>query len=316
MGLLQQHLGIGGWEHEVLDRCFYPRPDLSTTEKLTYYSRFLNAVEARATFWDENLTGSHARGWAEAVSPNKNFLFLVKLHSTFTHKQDIRPKATHNIRNILQELARHNRLGGLLMQFPYSFTNTSNNRFHLARLAKLFRGFPVFVELRHASWDQAGPPSQSAAKFGRAGLTGFLHDHNLSPIHADLPRMQQYMPFFTKTAGDTAYLRLHGRNEKGWLTNDLDARYDYLYNSRELVELKRRVENVSRTRTRIFVMFNNTTAGKAIPNVFHHAAQLRGGKRMILPAASIRVFPHLREIGTADSEDNSLFSSAQYRRAM
>jgi len=303
MGLIRYHLGIGGWEHETFDDCFYPRAGYSSLQKLTYYSTFFSSVEVRATFWDESLSSSDARGWSEAVSGNGEFLFLVKLHSLFTHRREFRPGATRNTRGILQELARHNRLGGLLMQFPYSFTNTSSNRFHLTKLAELFRGFPLFVELRHASWNQRGLP-------------GLLQDVGLSPVNADLPRMQQYMPFFTRTVGDTAYLRLHGRNEKGWLANDMDARYDYLYNSRELIELKRRVENLSRHCSRVIVTFNNTTGGKAIPNGLCLTTHLRGGKQLVLPAASLSSFPHLQEIGSPDAEELSLFSGGTYRRAM
>ncbi|MGB2958451.1 MAG: DUF72 domain-containing protein [Bacteroidota bacterium] len=303
MSPTRYYMGIGGWEHEALDRCFYPHPGSSSLQKLSYYSTFFSSVEVRATFWDESLTSSDARGWSEAVAGNGDFLFLIKLHSMFTHKREIRPGATRNIRGVLQELARHNKLGGLIMQFPYSFTNTSSNRFHLTKLAELFRGFPLSVEFRHGSWDQTG-------------LSGFLQDSGLSPVNADLPRMQQYMPFFTRTVGDTAYLRLHGRNEKGWLANDLDTRYDYLYNSRELIELKRRVENLSRKCSRVIVTFNNTTGGKAIPNALRLTSHLRGGKQLILPAASLSSFPHLQEIGSPDSAEISLFSGGAYRRAM
>jgi uncharacterized protein YecE (DUF72 family) len=299
----QIHLGIGGWEHEALDRCFYPRPESSSLQKLSYYAGFFGSVEVRATFWDEGLTSSDARTWLEAVSGNRDFLFLVKLHALFTHKREIRSGATRNIRGILQELARHNKLGGLIMQFPYSYTNTSSNRFHLTKLAEIFRGFPIFVELRHGSWNQPGLP-------------GLFRDAGLSPVNADLPRMQQYMPFFSRTVGQTAYLRLHGRNEKGWLANDLDARYDYLYNSRELIELKRRVENLSGKCSRIIVSFNNTTGGKAVPNALHLLSHLRGGKQLVLPGASYFSFPHLQEIGSPDSEEHSLFSDDAYRRAM
>ena len=260
-------------------------------------------MEVRASFWDESLTSSDARGWSEAVSGSGDFLFLVKLHLSFTHKRDIRPGATRNIRGVLQELARHNRLGGLLMQFPYSFTNTSSNRFHLAKLAELFRGFPLFVEFRHGSWNHPG-------------LSALLQDSGLSPVSADLPRMQQYMPFLASSLGETAYLRLHGRNEKGWLVRDLDARYDYLYNSRELIEIRRRVENLSRKCSRVIVTFNNTTGGKAVPNALRLTAQLRPARELIIPEASYLSFPDLQEIGSPDSRENSLFSTGAYRRAI
>ena len=63
----------------------------------------------------------------------------------------------------------------------------------------------------------------------------------LSSVHADLPRIKQFPVTFPRPRGERAYFRLHGRNEKGWLLNGYDVRYDYLYNARELRELKRRM---------------------------------------------------------------------------
>ncbi|MGB6123597.1 MAG: DUF72 domain-containing protein, partial [Bacteroidota bacterium] len=89
MSPTRYYMGIGGWEHEALDRCFYPHPGSSSLQKLSYYSTFFSSVEVRATFWDESLTSSDARGWSEAVAGNGDFLFLIKLHSMFTHKREI-----------------------------------------------------------------------------------------------------------------------------------------------------------------------------------------------------------------------------------
>ena len=154
MGNVRYLVGVGGWEHEVFDRCFYPRPNAGSLEKLKYYARFFETVEVRPSFWDDTLTTEQATQWIGAVAENRSFLFTIKLHSSFTHKKTIRPHVTRSVRGILQELARHNRLGVLLAQFPYSFTNTSANRFHLEKLGEIFGAFPVHVEFRHESWHQ------------------------------------------------------------------------------------------------------------------------------------------------------------------
>src|SRR5512142_1935440 len=206
----QYLIGLGGWEHEVFDTCLYPHSGMSSQEKLAFYARFFGAVEVRATFWDETLTEQDASEWLAAVASTNTFLFTVKLHNMFSHKKQFKAEAARNIRGILQLLAQHNRLGALLMQFPYSFTNTSTNRFHLARLAEVFRGFPLHAELRHDSWLQSSASS-------------FLAENGIAPVSTDLPRIRQFMPFGTAVNGDTAYLRLHGRNDKGWLLNGMDA---------------------------------------------------------------------------------------------
>ncbi|HTO93730.1 MAG TPA: DUF72 domain-containing protein, partial [Bacteroidota bacterium] len=131
-------VGLGGWEHEVFDACFYPREGASSSDKLRYFARHFQTAEIRATFWDDSLTAGDAQEWIAALQDAPGFLLNVKLHSTFTHGKSLRPELTRTVRLMLQELARGNRLGSLLVQFPYSFTNTGGNRHHVIRLAEVF----------------------------------------------------------------------------------------------------------------------------------------------------------------------------------
>ncbi len=294
-------VGIGGWEHGVFDECLYPAPEMSSSGKLAVLAGYLDAVEVRQTFWDEDLGPADAREWASAVACNRSFLFSVKLHASFTHGKTPRPAVTRNVRGILAELSRQNRLAALLAQFPYAFTNTSANRYHLSTLGETFRGFPVHVEFRHESWNQ---PS----------TLDLLEENGLRPVSADLPRIKQFMPFTTAVIGDSAYIRLHGRNERGWLLNAYDARYDYLYNGREIQELRRRCEALSRKCRQVVLICNNTTGGKAIAGALQLRASLQESKRVSVPAAALRVFPHLADV--ARHETSSLFSGEPLREAM
>ena len=296
-------VGTGGWEHEDFDGCLYPRRKAESAEKLMYYAQFFDTVEVRPTFWDDSLSANEAKKWVDAVASNKRFLFCVKLHASFTHQYRIDLDLTKSIRGLLQELGKHDRLGALLAQFPYAFTNTSANRFHLVKLGELFRGFPVHIELRHESWDQ---PT----------LLNFLEENHLRPVTADLPRIRHYMRPVMRVIDETAYLRLHGRNEKGWLLNGVDTRYDYLYNSREIREIVRRVNLLSNKCSRIIVICNNTTAGKAVANALQLTSALREGKPVLAPDAALREFPDLRDIGVLVQERNSLLGSQSYKQAM
>ena len=302
-GKMECLVGISGWEHDVLDSCFYPDRTVSPTEKLSFYARFFDTVETRATFWDDGLGAEDASRWIEAVAGNRSFRFCVKLHSSFTHRKTIKPLVTRNTRAILQELAKHNRLGALLMQFPYAFTNTSSNRFHLLKLAEIFRGFPIHVEFRHDSWNQ---PS----------LLTLLEEHTLRPVNADLPRIRQFMPFLTGVLGDEAYMRFHGRNEKGWLLNGMDTRYDYLYNGREIMELRRRFEAVTRSCRKGIVICNNTTGGKGIANALQLKSALKEGKPVPIPHQTLLAFPFLRAIVHLHESETSLFAGESLREAM
>jgi uncharacterized protein YecE (DUF72 family) len=300
-------IGIGGWEHEVLDGCFYPGPNLTTTEKLAYYAGFFQTTEVRPTFWDSALKGEDAKPWIDAVAHTRSFLFNVKLHSLFTHKRTVVRDVAKNTLGILRLLQEHQRLGGLLMQFPYEYTNTSSNRLHLARLGEIFRDYPVHVELRHDSWLT---PS----------LRNFLAENRLVPVNADMPRIKRLMPFSQNVEGESAYLRLHGRNEKGWLLDNFEARYDYLYNTREIQELRRRLDALSARCRQVIIICNNTGGGKAVATALQLTSMLRqtqpGGKALVVPGAAFRAFPVLQHMTTPFEEQGSLFGAADYRTAM
>jgi len=294
-------VGIGGWEHEVLDRCLYGGSGWGSAKKLGAYARSFRTVEIRPTFWDDALSGVDAKEWLGAVSDQKTFQFQVKLHSSFTHQKQVRPEVVRNTREILEVLAGGRRLGGLLIQFPYAFTNVSAHRAHLQRLADVFRDFPCFVEFRHDSWNHPG-------------LTGTLANVGLRIVQADTPRLRQFMPFTTGLIGETAYLRLHGRNERGWIQNGMDTRYDYLYNARELREIQRRVEALTPRCSRVVIICNNTTNGKAVANAFQLNAALLARKVQV-PAPALNEFPSLAEVA-AGQESRPLFAGGAYRQAM
>jgi uncharacterized protein YecE (DUF72 family) len=295
-------IGIGGWEHTILDECFYPSHTSNTLDKLSYYASVFDTVEVRATFWDETLTGKEAAQWIGAVRDNRRFRFNVKLHSLFTHKKTIKTSLTRNVRDVLHTLLRADRLGALLIQFPYSFTNVSANRFHLVKLGELFAGYTMHVEFRHESWNH---PSTRE----------ILSDHGLSCVSSDFPHVKHLMPYTSAPVNDSGYLRLHGRNEKGWLLNSLDARYDYLYNGRELLEIERRLEFLSRKCTHVTIIFNNTTNGRAVANALQLTSQLRKNRGLFVPQPTLRAFPHLEKIVTMNTE-TTLLEDGEYRRAM
>lgn len=295
-------VGVGGWDHAAFDACLYPKANGDSLERLSFYSRFFDTVEVRATFWDDTLAEQDARQWIDAVAGNKRFTFNLKLHSLFTHKKQLKPQLTRNVRAMLQELSHAGRLGSLVAQFAYSFTNTSANRFHLVKLGEVFRGFPLHVEFRHESWNH---PT----------LLNFLAENLLAPVNADLPRVRQLMPFITGVVGDHAYLRLHGRNEKGWLLNGMETRYDYLYNSKELRELGRRLDALSQKCSYITVICNNTTHGKAVANAFQILSLLRDGRHVLVSQATLNAFPHLQDIASV-VESSPLLHQDGYKKVV
>ena len=296
-------VGTAGWEHEVFNECLYPRNLRESSDKLSYYAQFFDTVEVRHTFWDDAIDAEEARRWIQAVAPNKRFRFNLKLHSSFTHRRQIAPGAATRVRALLQELAKGDRLGALVAQFPFCFTNTSAHRYHLLRLGELFRGFPVHVELRHNSWDQPW-------------LLSFLAEQGLHPVSVDLPRLRQFIPFITGVTGEHAYIRAHGRNEKGWLLNGIDVRYDYLYNDREVRELMRRIHSLLLKCSEVTMICNNTTGGKALANALQLTGALRDDKRMLIPQATAQAFPFLKGSVCEQEVDQTLFTAGELREAV
>lgn len=295
-------IGIGGWEHDTLNDCFYPDAGATSSEKLAYYARWFNTVEVRPTFWDDTLNADDAAGWVRSVQNRKEFLFNLKLHSTITHKQILNSLATSNAAAILETLQNSGRLGAVLAQFPYSFTNTGANRQYLEKLALRFADFPLHVELRHASWDYPG-------------LHALLAELKTGPVNTDMPRIRQLIPYLPRTTGTQGYLRLHGRNEKGWLLNAFDGRYDYLYNHREMQEIRRRIFALPQNCARALVVWNNTTNGKAVANALQCMAMLKGNGTIPAPPSSLKAFPWLKEFVRIPSEGTPLFGG-EYREAM
>jgi hypothetical protein len=90
-------VGIGGWEHDILNSCFYPGSVTTSSQKLAYYARWFNTVEVRSTFWDDTLNADDAREWVNAVQERKEFFFNVKLHSTLTHRHSLGTLALCNM---------------------------------------------------------------------------------------------------------------------------------------------------------------------------------------------------------------------------
>ena len=43
----------------------------------------------------------------------------------------------------------------MLLQFPWSFKNTDEERVYLAKLLEQFSGYPLVLEVRHTSWNNA-----------------------------------------------------------------------------------------------------------------------------------------------------------------
>jgi uncharacterized protein YecE (DUF72 family) len=176
------------------------------------------------------------------------------------------------------------RLGALLLQFPYSFHSTEDSWSYLKELAGKFREYPLVLEVRHASWD-------------RASVYQFLRETGIGFCNIDQPQVSYSIGATKKVTSAVGYLRLHGRNVKEWFREGAgrDARYDYLYNEFELFELTERVRQIAQEAEETYVITNNHYRGKAVCNALELKAKL-AGKNVKIPEILIQHYPQLQEI--------------------
>ena len=182
----------------------------------------------------------------------------------------------------LWPLMRAGRLGCVLMQFPWSFRYTAENRAFLIRLRRTFHEFPLAAEMRHSSWmlDEA---------------VGTLIDYRVAFCNIDQPAYTRAMPPTAFLTSPVGYVRLHGRNAFNWYQDDRAPqqahRYDYLYSDAELSEWRTRIQRVSGFATKTFVITNNDAGGKAIINGLQLQSMLHGGDGRDIPPDLLRRYP-------------------------
>jgi len=69
-----------------------------------------------------------SRAWVRRVERNPQFKFTAKLFKAFTHERNARREDKKVFKQGLAPLAEAGRLGGLLLQFPWSFKNTDEEK--------------------------------------------------------------------------------------------------------------------------------------------------------------------------------------------
>jgi len=266
------YCGPSGWEH--IERTSREHP-------LEFIAANFDVVEISETFAAfprQELT----KVWLRKVRKNSEFQFTAKLNRRFTHDRALDAADVNDFKDGLLPLLGAGRLGCLLMQFPWSFRYTRENRDHLIRLRRTFHEFPLAAEMRHESWmvDEA---------------VGTFIDYRIGFCNIDQPAYTRAMPPTAFLTAATGYVRLHGRNSFNWFQDERAPRkahrYDYLYSAMELAEWKARVDKIAGFAGRTFVILNNDAGGKEIVNGLQLRSMLRGGDGADVPAELLRKYP-------------------------
>jgi uncharacterized protein YecE (DUF72 family) len=144
-------VGTAGWSYPHWNGVVYPKTHPPGFHSLEFLARRLNTVEINSSFY-QPLKPEVVKLWMRKVEANPHFQFTAKLHQHFTHARVLEDSEIAQFKEGLWPLLRARKLGALLMQFPWAFRFTPENREFLIRLRRAFHEFPLVAEMRHSSW--------------------------------------------------------------------------------------------------------------------------------------------------------------------
>ncbi len=196
-----------------------------------------------------------------------SFRFILKVPGIFTTHHPLPENTTfqQEAQRFLERIAplyQTGRLFCVLAQFPARFTCTSEHVTYLEELKQLFSTIPLAIEFRHRSWYD---------KRYNKNMYRFMYAHQLSLVIVDepkkLPTTVPLDPTITnKTIG---VIRLHGRNDAGWMHTGKDARKVrtlYRYSQEELQEFATLAKELTKKTADVAFIFNNNSGGDAAEN--------------------------------------------------
>ena len=213
-----------------------------------------------------------------AATPN-DFTFDVKLHQLFSfhstpakflppelqRRAEIdakgKVKSTADLREaLLKTFLRatsifHDagKLGVFLLQLSPSFSPRKHELGELESLIDMLGDYELAIEFRNRNW-AVGDQLESTIDF--------LQKHHAIFVNVDAPASDHFMVMPSAvdevTNSKVAYLRLHGRNAKAYITGKtVAARFDYDYSGNEIAEVAERSTKLAREARELHVIFNN-----------------------------------------------------------
>ena len=133
------------------------------------------------------------------------------------------------------------KLGAFLLQLSPSFSPHKHKLDELEQLASLFRDERLAIELRNRNW---------LTEPNRAETLAFFQSKQLPIVLVDAPESEHFTVMQSEnlvTSPKLAYLRLHGRNERGYIAGKSVAeRFNYDYSDDEIAGVVMRVRGSPR----------------------------------------------------------------------
>ena len=278
-------IGPAGWSYDDWKGIVYPPRMPKSTHALTFLSEFFDTVEINVSFY-RPLPWRHSASWIQKVADHPEFKFTAKLWQRFTHERGT-PFGEADVRLIhegLEPLLKEGKLGALLVQFPWSFKRTPDNRRWLASVLDAFSAYPLALEIRHASWN-------------RPEVYQGLADRRVAFCNVDQPLFRDSIEPSARVTAKVGYVRLHGRNYDNWFREDAgrDDRYNYLYTEDDLKPWIEKIEVIRQQADEVYVMTNNHYRGQAVVNAFDIQESL-GKTDFTLPQHIVDEYPSLKRL--------------------
>src|SRR2546430_14927488 len=268
-------VGTASWSDPGFVQHWYPK-GMRANERLVWYAQQFEMVEVNSTFYSVPDSRMVER-WC-AGTPD-GFIFNVKLHQLFSFHStaakllppDLQQRAETDakgrvkltlaleqamIKVFLRSvsiLRGARKLGVLLLQLSPAFSPHKHKLEELEHLIEMLRDYPLAIEFRNRNWVIGDQFSETVK---------FLERQRAIFVNIDAPAAEHFtiMPsnLDETTNPDLAYLRLHGRNTRAYLTGKtVAARFDYDYPDGELAEVAERSKKLARATRELHVIFNN-----------------------------------------------------------
>lgn len=255
------YIGTSGFSYDDWVGPVYP-PDLPKSEWLTYYATVLgfNACELNFSFY----TMPSVRTLAQlAQKVPFDFRFTVKAPQVFTHDRNASDEDWEKFRRVLRPLELDEKLGCVLVQFPYSFHNTPENRAYVEEIRHRWPDLDLVVEFRNREWV-------------KDDVFAWLRELRIGFCCVDQPRFRNLIPPIAVVTAPIAYVRFHGRNKEKWWQHEHPwERYDYEYSPEELQEWVPKIQRMAEEASVVYLFANNHYRGKAVRTAQMLAQMLR-----------------------------------------
>lgn len=287
-------VGPAGWSYKDWEGIVYPHKPGSKFDPLEYLARFFDTIEINSSFY-RPFTAATAKSWAKRVADARDFMFTAKLHRVFTHERGKATAADEKaVREGMDALAAAGALGAVLVQFPWSFKNTDDERLYLSRLLDRFKDYPLVLEVRHSSWNNPQ-------------IHEWLDELEVGICNVDQPLFARSIKPAAETTSQIGYVRLHGRNYQDWFREKAprDDRYNYLYSIDELEPWITRIKEIAAKTKESYVITNNHFRGQAVVNALEIKSTLKE-QRVAAPAPLFERYPALADSAMPERDQAEL----------